>query len=132
MSKDGISKYRLAHILVWKTFKGPIPDGIDINHENGDRNDPSLTNLEPMTRSENCAHSFRDLGRANFNVPQLGSRNGCAKLIESDIPKIFKLHADGLSLSKIAERFGVSRPLIGQILRGNAWRHISSAMPKSD
>lgn len=128
MCKDGISKYRLAHLLVWQTFKGPIPDSLEVNHMNGDRDDPALTNLELMTRSENAAHSFRILGRANFNVPHLGSKNGCAKLTEADIPEIFRLAATGMYQWKIGELFGVSQPAIGMILRGEKWRHVSGAI----
>ena len=36
MCKDGVSKYRLAHLMVWAAFKGPVPDGFEVNHENGD------------------------------------------------------------------------------------------------
>ena len=132
MCKDGISQYRLAHILVWLTFKGPIPNGFEINHKNGNRDDPALTNLEPLTRSQNAVHSFEVLGRANFNVTQLGSKNGSARLTEQDIPEIFRLSAAGLHQWQIAERFGVSQRTIGMVLRGETWRHISGAMLKSD
>jgi len=132
MSKDGINEYRLAHILVWSTFKGPIPDGLEVNHMNGNRDDPALTNLELLTRSGNAAHSFRVLGRANFNVPQLGSRNGSARLTEKDIPEIFRLSATGLHQWQIAERFGVSQRTIGMVLSGETWRHISGATLKTD
>jgi hypothetical protein len=129
MCKDGIKKYRLAHLLVWQSFKGPIPEGREVNHKNGNRDDPSLTNLELMTRSENAAHSFRVLKRANFNVPHHGSRNGSAKLTEQDIPEIFRLSAAGWFQWQIAEKFGVSQPAIGFILRGKSWRHVTGAKP---
>lgn len=132
MCRDGISQYRLAHVLVWTTFKGPVPEGLEINHKDGDRDHPALTNLELMTRGENAAHSFQVLGRANFNVPQLGSRNGSAKLTEKDIPEIFRLYAEGMYQWQIAERFGVSQPAIGMILRREKWRHVSVATLKSD
>lgn len=128
MCKDGVRKYRLAHILVWTTFKGSIPDSIDVNHKDGDRDNPALTNLDLMTRSENCAHSFQILGRANFNVPHLGSKNGSSKLTEQDIPEIFRLSAAGWYQWQIAEHFRISQPAVGMILRGKKWRHVSDAI----
>jgi hypothetical protein len=127
LCKDGIRKYRLAHVMVWEAFKGPIPKGREINHKNGNRRDPWLRNLELMTRSQNAAHSFSVLGRANFNRPQRGSKNGSAKLTEADIPKIFALAADGLYQWQIAEKFGVSQRAIGSVLLGTTWRHVSAA-----
>ncbi len=124
MCKDGIRKYRLAHIMVWEAFKGPIPKGLEVNHKNGDRANPSLKNLDLMTRPENAAHSFRELGRAKFNRPQHGSKNGSAKLTEADIPEIRRLAATGMFQWQIAERYGVSQPLIGMIVRRKIWQHL--------
>lgn len=127
MCKNGIRLYRFAHLLVWRSFNGQIPDGLEINHKDGDRDNPQLENLEAVTRSQNATHSFRVLGRANFNVSHYGSRNGSAKLTERDIPEIFRLYAKGMYQWQIAEQFGVSQPAIGFILRGKAWRHIRMA-----
>jgi hypothetical protein len=124
MCRDGIRKYQLAHVMVWRAFKGPIPNNREVNHKDGNRNNSCLSNLELMTRSENAAHSFRALGRAKFNISQHGSRNGSAKLTEKDIPEIFRLSALGMYQWQIAERFGVSQPAIGFVLRGKHWRHI--------
>jgi hypothetical protein len=124
MCKNGVRKYRLAHLMVWKAFMGPIPEDLDVNHKNGNRDDASLENLELMTRSENCAHSFRVLGRKNFNVPHYGSKNGCSKLVEADIPEIFRLSAQGMYQWQIAKQFGVSQPMICMILRREKWQHV--------
>ena len=131
MCKDGVRKYRLAHIMVWEAFKGPIPPGMDVNHKNGDRDNPSEENLDLMTRSENCAHSFRVLGRKNFNVTRHGSACSLAKLAESDIPKIFAMASIGLKQGQIAAAFGVSGVSIGNVLRRKTWRHIESGTANS-
>jgi hypothetical protein len=127
MCKNGVRKYRLAHIMVWEAFKGPIPAGLEVNHENGDRDDPSLENLNLLTRSGNCAHSFRVLGRKNFNVPHRGSKHALAKLTETDIPTIFALSAGGHTQTQIAKTFGVSGVSIGCVLHRKTWRHVDIA-----
>lgn len=47
----------LAHRVVYMHFFGEIPDGMEINHENGKRADNAPSNLTLMTPKENCVHS---------------------------------------------------------------------------
>ena len=49
-------RYR-AHRLAWIVSKGPIPDGHDVDHRNGDSLDNRLDNLRPATRSQNIMNS---------------------------------------------------------------------------
>lgn len=48
-----------AHRLVWTAIQGQIPEGLDINHRDGDKTNNHPDNLEPATRSENHRHAFR-------------------------------------------------------------------------
>lgn len=45
-----------VHNLVWITFVGPIPKGLEINHHDEKKKNNSLANLELMTPKEN--HNF--------------------------------------------------------------------------
>jgi hypothetical protein len=113
-----------AHRLVWEAFNGAIPDNLEINHKNGKRSDNRLANLELLTKSQNCIHAFRCNGRPAPNNPTFGSKNGSAKLKETDIPKIFALYDAGFLQRQIAERYGVSQRAISSILRGENWGHL--------
>lgn len=42
-----------VHRLVWESFNGPIPEGMQINHLNEDKTDCSLTNLSLVSAKEN-------------------------------------------------------------------------------
>lgn len=48
------SKIKSGHRIVWETFVGEIPDGYEIDHINGNRDDNRLTNLKLVTHKENC------------------------------------------------------------------------------
>lgn len=52
----GRSKYDYVrgHRLVWETFNGKIPAGLEIDHKNHNRHDNKLSNLRLVTHSENC------------------------------------------------------------------------------
>ena len=42
-----------VHRLVWETFNGKIPDGLEIDHIDTDTSNNSLDNLQLLTRREN-------------------------------------------------------------------------------
>lgn len=52
-------RHWMAHRLIWEATNGPIPEGMEINHINGIKNDNRLANLEVVTRSENARHAYR-------------------------------------------------------------------------
>lgn len=47
-------RHKFVHQMVYEAFNGPIPDGMDIDHINGIRDDNSLTNLRAVPRNVNA------------------------------------------------------------------------------
>lgn len=56
LTKNGISKTYKVHRLVANTFLGE-PNGMEVNHIDGDKTNNSVWNLEYCTHSENMAHA---------------------------------------------------------------------------
>jgi hypothetical protein len=50
---------RQIHRLLWETFVEPIPEGMVINHKDGDKYNNDLSNLEVVTPSDNALHAVR-------------------------------------------------------------------------
>lgn len=46
-------KHFLVHRAVWEAFNGPIPEGLDIDHIDGNPHNNSLSNLQAITHREN-------------------------------------------------------------------------------
>ena len=109
-----------VHRLVWEAFVGDIPPKMQINHKNGVKDDNRLSNLEVVTVSENMTHKFRELGHTG----RRGSKSNWAVLTERDIPIIRDLRERGLLYREIAERFGVSRAAVAQIVKRERWAHV--------
>ena len=56
---NGKSIDRYVHVLVAEAFIGPKPAGLDVNHQDGDRHNNAVANLEYLTRKENIHHAMR-------------------------------------------------------------------------
>ena len=53
LNKDGKQKLFSVHLLVWESFNGKSPEGMEINHIDEDKSNNSLENLNLMTHKEN-------------------------------------------------------------------------------
>lgn len=83
-----------VHTLVADAFLGPRPDGLDVNHKNGQRHDNRPENLEYATRSENISHSYRVLNRAPVLPPVVrGERHANAKLTDAQVQEVRDTYA---------------------------------------
>jgi hypothetical protein len=45
-------RLRLVHTVVWERANGPVPDGYEVHHIDGDKQNPDLANLELLTRRD--------------------------------------------------------------------------------
>ncbi len=114
-------KYIRAHRFSYELFVGPIKDSKMILHkrECGNRNCINPHHLYMGTNADN----MRDMmlwGNATN-----GQNNGSAKLSESDVLTIRRIHKNNRhGYAKSAELFGVSATTIGIVVRGLRWKHI--------
>ena len=60
LSKQSTKKAYLVHRLVWETFNGSIPEGLQVNHINEIKSDNRLENLNLMTPKENMNWGTRN------------------------------------------------------------------------
>ena len=99
------------HQLVMELYGSPPPEGdYVIDHINGDKTDNRIENLRWLTRSENAAIANR------------GEANHKAKLTWEKVREIRRRwEAGGETHSSLAREFGVLRPAIGKIVRGQSW-----------
>lgn len=107
----------LVHKLEYITFKGPIPEGLEINHKDGDKENNYLTNFELMTRGENISHSFSTGLRSN-----VGTNNSMSKLSNQQVHEIkHKYDEGGYSQSDLADMYEVSQPSISRIVNSSTY-----------
>lgn len=73
LTMNGVSRGFQMHRLVMETFVGPLPEGMETRHLNGDRWDARLCNLAYGTHSENM------LDRTAHGMSHTANKTHCPK-----------------------------------------------------
>jgi hypothetical protein len=108
-----------VHALVMRAFRGFPPDGCEVNHLDGNKDNNSLCNLEYCTKSRNIVHA------QETGLKPVGSRCYQAKLSESQVLEIRELYALGqVTQSALAGMYGVKFAVISAIVRRKKWKYI--------
>lgn len=114
---DGKRMTALSHRLVWLHLNGPIPEGMTINHKNGNKTDNRIENLELATDSEQMLHATRILKRGKA-AHQTGADNPYAKLTTEQVAEIRAERASGTRLLTIAAKYGITFQHVSAIALG--------------
>jgi hypothetical protein len=126
-----------AHRVSWEIHHGPVPEGLWVLHK---CDNPICTNPEHLflgTAADNHADMRakgrmvpppRLLGDRNPRRirPPKGELNGAAKLTDESVREIRRLYMPRVvTLADLATRFGVSESVVGAVVRGVRWSHVT-------
>lgn len=125
------SKLGSVHRLVTETFLGKIPEGLVVNHKDGNKVNNNLSNLEIVTYSENMKHAYR-LGLQSSH----GSKNSMSKVTEEDVLCMYSMFSRGCNNEEVSLKFGLHSRYISLIRHGKRWKmlyseKVSKPFPKS-
>jgi len=117
-------KSRCVHLLVAGAFLGPKPEGMEVNHLDGNKRNNRPENLEYTSRSGNMKHAVA----AGLLVPKRGEAHHNCKLpaetlaaIASDYCRMAVRGRLPLGAAKqLARQYGVSEDMPRRIARGLA------------
>lgn len=118
---NGKIKQLAAHRLVLLAFVGPCPNGLCVNHKDGNRENNRWDNLEYATNSENMIHAHIMLGAS----PAKGEDHVRAVVSRGDVREMRRLYASGNYTQKeLGNRYGIGRQAVGKIVNGRRWKHV--------
>lgn len=103
------------HRLVYAAFHGPLEDGKEVAHLDGNPANNAAGNLALVTPAENTAH------KKLHGTFQTGEQHPRSKLRREDIEAIKAKAASGVRTRDIAEEFGVGSIHIRRIVLGKRW-----------
>jgi ribosome-binding protein aMBF1 (putative translation factor) len=109
-----------VHQLVWVSANGPIPFGMVPDHKNRKRGDNRISNLKLVTHK----------GNAENRRTYAGSENPAAKINQAIADRIRAEWDSGLSYSKLALKYAISKSLVAAICRGELWNNRPKTQPQ--
>ena len=93
---------------------------MEVNHVDGDKKNPALSNLEYVSHAENQKHAFA----TGLQVSTKGSRHGRSKLTEEKVREL-RENPRKHKLREWARLFGVSLSTVCLALNGKSWSHVA-------
>lgn len=126
--KDGTRKSKSAHRVSYELFCGEIPDGFDVCHK---CDNPCCVNPDHLfvgTRQDNV----NDREAKGRNKPPKGTKNGRAKLTESDVLEIREKRRSGAFFYELAEEYGVCKKTIQDAVSGRNWANVLPEPPETE
>lgn len=126
---NGKHRTLLAHRVSYEMSNGPIPEGLCVLHVCDNRKCVRPDHLFLGTAADNI-HDMIAKGRAAVvdGARYRGELNPSAKLTEEQVRVMRSEYVPRVvTRSHLADKFGVSLPLVDKILGGRVWKHIGGA-----
>jgi hypothetical protein len=120
LSMHGKPHMRRVHTLVALAFIGPCPEGLEVNHIDGDPKNNVVSNLEYVTHKENMLHAANVLN----SFPR-GEGHHNSKMTVATVREARAMRAKGMKFQDIADRLGVTRRTAARACNGELWAHVS-------
>ena len=116
-------KNRNVHRVIAETFI-PNPNNLPcVNHKDGNKLNNSIDNLEWCTYSENTIHAYQ----TGLEQKNCGENHHSHKLTKEDVEYIKQKYIkrdSEFGAVALANKFGVDRTTIHDIIRGKTWREV--------
>jgi hypothetical protein len=109
-----------VHRLVAEAFLGEIPEGMEVNHKDGNKLNNAVTNLEIVTPSENQRHAHA----IGLKINPCGELNGMCKLSTEDVLDIIAHIQNGLRNVDIAKIYNIDPKHVSLIRHKKRWKHL--------
>lgn len=118
LHKDHKVKVIHIHRLIMMAFVGPVPEGKNVNHIDGNKENNHLENLEYVTKSENILHAYN----TGLKRGMKGENNHRSKLTYDEVLLIRTLYGMyDLTRAEIARQMEVSYATVSFIVNNKTW-----------
>jgi hypothetical protein len=103
---NGKRRFLRLHSVVWETHFGPVPEGLEIDHIDGDKSNNAIGNLRLVTHAQNIQYGIDRLGHWLKDN---------RKLEPHQLQLLLAIPLGWRCLIPLAERWGMSKYSLGNI-----------------
>lgn len=125
-SPKGTKNYYI-HRLVAKYFIGDIPEGMEVNHEDGNKKNNHYTNLKIVTPSENIRH----MDKMKLRTCARFEKNGSGKLNREQAFSLILDIKKGMTNNELGRKYGLHSRYVSLIRHKRrhkqTWEEVESA-----
>lgn len=114
---EGKHKRGKIHQLVAEHFVGARPDGLTVNHIDGNKRNNRSSNLEYISNADNMRHAWQ------MGLCPVGEKHKRSKLKEWQVRGIIVLKGS-MYVRDTAKLFGCASGLVCDIQNGKWWKHV--------
>lgn len=109
---------RVVHRLVAFAFIGEPPDGCEVNHKDGNKENNRLSNLEYVTKSENSLHSYHVLGNRQIRNGGWKATSLLRRFQDPSLQEAILLDATSgvMNQSSLAKKYKISVKSLNRLL----------------
>jgi hypothetical protein len=106
----------LAHRLIWTYLRGPIPEGLQINHKDMCTSNNHPDNLEVVTNLENCQHAVKNRQKGRRNK----TYRGLPVITDHHVNDMRAKLAAGSTLDELSIEFNRTPDYIRELCKGSS------------
>lgn len=103
-----LGKSYSLHKLLWESFMGPIPEGMVLDHIDGDRSNNDLTNLRLVSQSENMLNAQINGHKGQVKISQYDENGTFIAHYNSIREAANQVNGSEYAITQAAERYGKS------------------------
>ncbi|KAA6472143.1 HNH endonuclease signature motif containing protein [Bacillus swezeyi] len=117
----------LVHRLVAKYYICEIPEGMFVNHKDGNKLNNHVSNLEIVTPKENTLHAFK----FGLNSGQPGESNSMSKLTDEQATNLIYDLLAGMSNNEAGEKYSLHPRYVSLIRHKRRWKTLWDRIERS-
>jgi len=129
LTKEGKAKNYLVHTLVALSFLGERPEGAEVCHLDGDKDNNCVENLYYGTSSDNTKdslqHGTHNFLAANFKGERVKGEGCSWSKINEEIVRYIRSMRGQKTSRELAKELSISQGNVSAIWTGKSWSHVA-------